>query len=100
MSDRDTEPRERHDPTEWASLYGERREDEQRPDDLPSAGEESERYAIERGYRPIHPEPAWRALLRRLWAPIAGLGILLWKLKFVFAAVFKLKFFTTIGSAL
>jgi Zn-dependent protease len=100
MSDRDTEPRERHDPIEWASLYGERREDEQRPDDVPFAGEDAERYAIERGYRPIHAEPAWRALLRRLWAPIAGLGILLWKLKFVFAAVFKLKFFTTIGSAL
>jgi hypothetical protein len=98
MSDRDTEPRERHDPVEWASLYGERREDEQRPEDF--AGEDSERYAIERGYRPIHPEPTWRALLRRLWAPIAGLGILLWKLKFVFAAVFKFKVFTVAGSML
>jgi Zn-dependent protease len=100
MSDRDTEPRERHDPIEWASLYGERREGEQRPDDFPFAGEDSERYAVERGYRPIHPEPAWRTLVRRLWAPIAGLGILLWKLKFVFAAVFKFKVFTVAGSML
>jgi Zn-dependent protease len=52
----------------------------------------------ERGYRPIHPEPAWRALLRRLWAPIAAAALALWKLKFVFTAIFKLKFFTTAAS--
>ncbi len=52
----------------------------------------------ERDYRPIHPEPTWRVLMRRLWAPIAGLGLLLWKLKFALAAVFKLKVFTTAGS--
>ena len=53
---------------------------------------------VERDYEPIHPEPAWRALLRRLWAPIAGLGLLLWKLKVVFAAIFKFKLFTVAGS--
>jgi Zn-dependent protease len=52
----------------------------------------------ERGYRPVHPEPAWRAVLRRLWAPIAFVGLLLWKFKFVLAAVFKLKLFTVAGS--
>lgn len=43
----------------------------------------------ERDYRPIHPEPAWRAWARRLWAPVAvlvGLGI-------KFGAAF-LKFFS------
>jgi Zn-dependent protease len=53
---------------------------------------------VQRDYAPIHPEPAWRALLRRLWAPIAGLGVLLWKLKVVFAAIFKFKLFTVAGS--
>ena len=48
-----------------------------------------------RGYRPINPEPAWRVLLRRLWAPIAAIGFALWKFKFALAAVFKLKLFTT-----
>jgi Zn-dependent protease len=67
------------------------RDDEQRyPDWFPAEPE--------RGYRPIHPEPAWRSLARRAWAPIAALGVLIWKLKFVFVAVFKLKFFTTLGS--
>jgi Zn-dependent protease len=32
----------------------------------------------EREYRPIHPEPAWRSLARRIWAPIAVvLGLIL-----------------------
>ena len=25
----------------------------------------------ERDYRPIHPEPAWRSLARKIWAPLA-----------------------------
>ena len=54
----------------------------------------------ERGYRPIHPEPAWRSLLRKLWAPIAALGFVIWKFKFVALAVFKLKFFSTIATML
>jgi Zn-dependent protease len=55
---------------------------------------------VERDYRPIHPQPAWRSFLRRLWAPIAAVALLLWKLKFVVAAVFKLKLFTVAGSML
>jgi Zn-dependent protease len=54
----------------------------------------------QRDYRPIHPEPAWRSLLRKLWAPIAFVGLALWKLKFIFAAIFKLKLFTVAGSML
>jgi Zn-dependent protease len=52
----------------------------------------------ERDYRPIQPESPLRGLLRKLWAPIAALGFLIWKLKFVFAAIFKFKLFTVAGS--
>jgi Zn-dependent protease len=51
-----------------------------------------------RDYRPIHPEPAWRSLVRKLWAPIAAFGLVLWKFKFIFAAIFKFKLFTVAGS--
>lgn len=40
----------------------------------------------ERDYRPIHPEPAWRSLLRKLLAPIAVVAGLAFKFGF---AVFK-----------
>src|SRR3712207_7434894 len=40
----------------------------------------------------------WRVVLRRLWAPIAAIGFLLWKFKFVLAAIFKFKLFTVAGS--
>jgi len=39
----------------------------------------------ERDYRPIHPEPAWRALARKLWAPIAVAIGLVVKFGFAFA---------------
>ena len=39
----------------------------------------------ERDYRPIHPEPAWRSLARKLWAPIAVLIGLVVKFGFAFA---------------
>jgi Zn-dependent protease len=39
----------------------------------------------ERDYRPIHPEPAWRAVARKIWAPIAvGVGLVV-KFGFAFA---------------
>jgi Zn-dependent protease len=53
---------------------------------------------VRRDYRPIHPEPAWRSLVRKLWAPIAAFGLVLWKFKFIFAAIFKFKLFTVAGS--
>jgi Zn-dependent protease len=52
------------------------------------------------GYSPIkHPHTA-RDILRKLWAPIAALGFLLWKLKFAVLAVFKLKLFSVAGTML
>ena len=51
-------------------------------------------------YPPRPPEPTWRMLVRRLWAPIAALAFLLWKLKAAVLVVFKLKVFTTAASML
>lgn len=51
-------------------------------------------------YSPIKRPTTLRDVLRKLWAPIAAVGFLLWKLKFVFAAVFKFKLFTVAGSML
>lgn len=92
MSERETPPRDEYPATpaprdeypalDWERLYESTSEDELRE------------------YRPIQPEPAWRMLVRRLWAPIAAVAFALWKFKFVFAAVFKLKFFATAGSML
>lgn len=48
-----------------------------------------------RGYRPIHPEPAWRGLARKLWAPLAA--VIAFLVKFG-GLVFKLKFFSVAGS--
>jgi Zn-dependent protease len=53
-----------------------------------------------RDYEPLAPEPAWRSLVRKLWAPVVALALLVWKLKWVVAAVFKLKIFTTAGTML
>jgi Zn-dependent protease len=39
----------------------------------------------ERQYRPIQPEPAWRSLARKIWAPIALLIGLVVKFGFAFA---------------
>jgi Zn-dependent protease len=54
----------------------------------------------ERDYKPIHPESTWRSLLRKLWAPIAALGFLIWKFKALAVAIFKFKLFTVAGSML
>jgi Zn-dependent protease len=62
-------------------------------------------------YQPREPEPEYeyspikrpntpRDILRRLWAPIAAFGFLVWKLKFIFVAIFKFKFLTVAGSML
>jgi Zn-dependent protease len=39
----------------------------------------------ERDYRPIHPEPAWRSLARKIWAPLAVVLGLVVKFGFAFA---------------
>jgi len=54
----------------------------------------------EREYRPIQPEPAWKSVLRKLWAPLAAVGLLIWKFKFAVFAIFKFKVFTVAGSML
>jgi Zn-dependent protease len=51
-------------------------------------------------YSPIKRPTTLRDILRKLWAPIAALGFLLWKLKVVFVAIFKFKLFTVAGSML
>ena len=51
-------------------------------------------------YSPIKKPTTARDVLRKLWAPIAALGFLFWKFKFILAALFKLKLFTVAGSML
>jgi Zn-dependent protease len=53
--------------------------------------------APEREYRPIQPEPGWRSLARKLWAPLAAVGAFLAKFG---AVLLKLKIFTTAGTML
>ena len=49
----------------------------------------------ERDYRPIHPEPAWRSLARKIWAPIAvAVGLIL---KFGFAVAKFASIFVAVG---
>jgi Zn-dependent protease len=48
---------------------------------------------------PVKPEPRF-PILRKLAAPFIALGVLLWKFKFVLAAIFKFKIFTTSASML
>ncbi|MGH3072310.1 MAG: site-2 protease family protein [Gaiellaceae bacterium] len=54
----------------------------------------------QQGYSPIRKPVTFRDLLRKLWAPIAAVAFLLWKLKFAVAAIFKFKLFTVAGSML
>ncbi len=64
----------------------------------PYAPREVEEPDLRSGYSPIKQPLTFRDVLRKLWAPIAALGLLFWKLKFVFAAIFKFKLFTVAGS--
>jgi len=48
---------------------------------------------------PIRHEPRFR-ILRKLATPFIALGLLLWKAKFLFVAIFKFKIFTTSASML
>jgi len=64
----------------------------------PYAPREVEEPDLSRGYSPIKQPLTLRDVLRKLWAPIAAVGLLFWKLKFIFAAVFKFKLFTVAGS--
>jgi Zn-dependent protease len=53
-----------------------------------------------RDYEPIHPRGRLGELARKLWAPIAALGLLIFKFKTVILAIFKLKIFVTSASML
>ena len=51
-------------------------------------------------YSPIKHPTTLRDIGRKLWAPIAAVGFLFWKLKFLVFAIFKFKLFTVAGSML
>jgi Zn-dependent protease len=53
-----------------------------------------------RDYEPIHPRGRFRELAKKLWAPIAALGYLVFKFKAAALAIFKFKVFTTSASML
>src|SRR5688572_4296927 len=82
-------PEQRPDPLDWSTRAGESDADELRDDQYD--------LAALRGYEPIHAEPTWKVVVRRLWAPIAIVAAILWKAKAAAVAVFKLKF---VGTAL
>ena len=48
---------------------------------------------------PVRHEPRFR-ILRKLMTPFIALGLLVWKAKFIFVAIFKFKIFTTSASML
>jgi Zn-dependent protease len=51
-------------------------------------------------YSPIKRPTTFGDVLRKLWAPIAAVVFAIWKLKFIFVAIFKFKLFTVAGSML
>jgi Zn-dependent protease len=53
-----------------------------------------------RDYEPIHPRGRLRELGKKLWAPIAALGYLIFKFKAAALALFKFKIFATSGTML
>jgi Zn-dependent protease len=53
-----------------------------------------------RDYEPIHPRGRLSELGRKLWAPIAAIGLLIFKFKTAILAIFKLKIFVTSASML
>ena len=49
-------------------------------------------------YSPVKKPLTFGDVLRKLWAPIAAVVFAIWKLKFIFVAIFKFKLFTVAGS--
>jgi Zn-dependent protease len=76
----------------------------------PQQDPEAPRYELEpveagddyplRDYEPIHPQGRLRELARKLWVPIAAIGVLLLKFKTALFALFKLKLFATSSTML
>jgi Zn-dependent protease len=54
----------------------------------------------QREYKPIHPEPRWKELGKKLLAPLAAIGAVLLKFKTVGLALFKIKILATSGTML
>ena len=54
----------------------------------------------QREYKPIHPESRWKEIGKKLIAPLAAIGALLAKFKFLALALFKFKIFATSGTML
>ena len=54
----------------------------------------------QQSYSPIKNPLTLRDIVRKFWAPIAAVGFLFWKLKFLVFAIFKFKLFTVAGSML
>ncbi|MDQ2911614.1 MAG: site-2 protease family protein, partial [Actinomycetota bacterium] len=57
-----------------------------------------------RDYEPIHPEPGWKSLARKLWAPIVAIGaflakfgVVLLKFKFLFSMFVSAAVYVWIG---
>jgi Zn-dependent protease len=71
------------------------REPETRGVELEPANGDEHAY---RDYEPIHPRGGLGDLLRKLWAPIAAVGFLIFKFKTAILALFKLKIFATSAS--
>ena len=63
----------------------------------PSADDGEHAY---RDYEPIHPRGRLGDLARKLWAPIAAFGFLIFKFKTAILAIFKLKIFATSATML
>jgi Zn-dependent protease len=51
-------------------------------------------------YSPVKQPLTFGDVLRKLWAPILAVLFAIWKLKFIFVAIFKFKLFTVAGSML
>ena len=76
----------------------------------PQQEPETRRYELEspaesgehayRDYEPIQPRGPLRDRLKKLWAPIAAVGLLIFKFKTAILAIFKLKIFVTSASML
>jgi Zn-dependent protease len=73
------------------------REPETPGSELDPPADEGETY---RDYEPIHPRGRLGELGRKVWAPIAAVGLLIFKFKAAILAIFKLKIFVTSASML
>ena len=54
----------------------------------------------QREYKPIHPEPRWKEIGKKLIAPLAAIAAVLAKFKFIALGLFKFKLFATSGTML